>query len=474
MSQRAPHERFLEDLSCKAENAFCADCGGRDPKWASATLGIFICYDCAGIHRSLGTHISFVRSVTLDKWKPHQVEQMKTIGNKRANEFWEGNYRQQVQKPHPHATPQQRDVFIRAKYERRMFTADQDPPAAPAPSVPSVAVPSASPKPQLPTPPVTMQKQVVKPPVTFKAGNSALSRMRQNLAMGGSQKEEAPKEQCPTVETTDFLSDGPPQAPLSSLATRPAAQESLIDFDDGLASTLAEVSSESVMSSPPSISPSPSPPPSNMSGLFSGLSLKADSNGSSRSASPSPPTSGFAFSFLNSSANGQSPVGSSGANVLDDNQSSPFDFLQPATTTPTTPHPSPVMLSPSPSPPPVLSSAPNTSSAQPAPSPIGHCYVPPGYVLMQGAPSPANPSGAILVPAAMVPQHLGRQGPTTQSFPVQSSANVSHPPFSFASVPNPAFVPTPPAAGSAFSFIGGSSAPAQDSSSAGSSFAFIK
>lgn len=44
------------------------------PRWASWSLGIFLCINCAGIHRSLGTHISRVKSATLDKWTEEQVE----------------------------------------------------------------------------------------------------------------------------------------------------------------------------------------------------------------------------------------------------------------------------------------------------------------------------------------------------------------------------------------------------------------
>lgn len=49
-------------------NDKCADCGARKPKWASINLGIMLCIECSGIHRSLGVHISKVRSVTLDDW----------------------------------------------------------------------------------------------------------------------------------------------------------------------------------------------------------------------------------------------------------------------------------------------------------------------------------------------------------------------------------------------------------------------
>ena len=68
-------------LKEEAENNRCVDCNGPDPQWASISHGTFICLTCAGVHRGLGVHISFVRSLNLDSWSAKQLKLMSAGGN---------------------------------------------------------------------------------------------------------------------------------------------------------------------------------------------------------------------------------------------------------------------------------------------------------------------------------------------------------------------------------------------------------
>ena len=123
--------RRLEVLLKLPENTFCADCGARGPRWGSVKLGIFICPQCAGIHRKLGTHISFVQSVSIDKWKPEWVELAERVGNRVSNDYYESNVPAHLVRPTPSqcsggdtidsVTASRLEKWLRNKYELKLF-----------------------------------------------------------------------------------------------------------------------------------------------------------------------------------------------------------------------------------------------------------------------------------------------------------------------------------------------------------------
>lgn len=69
-------------------NQTCVDCNNNKPQWASVSYGTLVCLECSGQHRSLGVHLSFVRSVQMDSWTARQIQAMERSGGNAAfNEY---------------------------------------------------------------------------------------------------------------------------------------------------------------------------------------------------------------------------------------------------------------------------------------------------------------------------------------------------------------------------------------------------
>ncbi|KAG0284292.1 hypothetical protein BGZ96_011319 [Linnemannia gamsii] len=113
-------------------NTLCAECGAKNPDWCVINLGVLVCIECSGIHRSLGTHISKVRSFTLDtnSYTKDLVEFIRSVGNRISNQIWEANLvaetdpgstKAAFRKPVVNDAREYKVSFIRKKYVERAF-----------------------------------------------------------------------------------------------------------------------------------------------------------------------------------------------------------------------------------------------------------------------------------------------------------------------------------------------------------------
>lgn len=91
LAEQLNRQYLVKLLYENVSNRKCADCNSLNPEWCSINFGIVMCIECSGIHRSLGTHITKVRSLTLDvvTFTPDLVALFKRIGNETANSYWE-------------------------------------------------------------------------------------------------------------------------------------------------------------------------------------------------------------------------------------------------------------------------------------------------------------------------------------------------------------------------------------------------
>jgi len=115
-------------------NQICADCSAQDPTWISTSIGCLICIECSGVHRSLGTHISKIRSFELDRWSD-KIEMVEKLDNADVNSVFEFHIPQDHQKPTILSDRESREKYITDKYVNKVFMKKQSPKSPPLPAI---------------------------------------------------------------------------------------------------------------------------------------------------------------------------------------------------------------------------------------------------------------------------------------------------------------------------------------------------
>ncbi|KAM4585291.1 arf-GAP with dual PH domain-containing protein 2-like isoform 1-T1 [Odontesthes bonariensis] len=125
MATLGRNHKILLDLVRQPGNNLCADCAAPEPDWASYTLGVFVCLNCSGMHRNL-PNVSKVKSIRLDYWEDSLIKFMQERGNSAAKAIFEKCVPAFFYKPQQKDCVVLKDQWIRAKYERREFTGENN------------------------------------------------------------------------------------------------------------------------------------------------------------------------------------------------------------------------------------------------------------------------------------------------------------------------------------------------------------
>ena len=114
-----PHYKEINKLLQQPQNKHCADCNAANPTWTSINIGVFVCINCAGIHRQLGVSLSKIKSITLDIIQQDVVNALKCVNNEIVNKYWEAKVENKNKMKQDEVMK-----FIKEKYEEKKYVVD--------------------------------------------------------------------------------------------------------------------------------------------------------------------------------------------------------------------------------------------------------------------------------------------------------------------------------------------------------------
>jgi hypothetical protein len=81
----------IEFRRAPENNNQCAECEAKDPLWVSLTFGVFLCDECAQIHKNMGAWNQLKSIHKTSKWSPEEINALKAMGNAKAKEKYVKN-----------------------------------------------------------------------------------------------------------------------------------------------------------------------------------------------------------------------------------------------------------------------------------------------------------------------------------------------------------------------------------------------
>ncbi|AAS54097.1 AFR725Cp [Eremothecium gossypii ATCC 10895] len=101
-------------------NSACCDCrSDKQVEWISLNILCVVCINCSGVHRSLGAHVSKMRSLTLDSFSsPESLQLLKCVSNQNVNSLYES---EDLPPIFPENSIDQRKSYITDKYVSKKY-----------------------------------------------------------------------------------------------------------------------------------------------------------------------------------------------------------------------------------------------------------------------------------------------------------------------------------------------------------------
>lgn len=111
-------QKILRTLMRNASNKKCADCGEQCAVNVDTTHGIFVCTNCAGIHREFGDRI---KSVSMASFGQEEISLLQAQTNEDFNSQWMAKWSPQECPLPLNADDNRRRAFLQAKYQEKRW-----------------------------------------------------------------------------------------------------------------------------------------------------------------------------------------------------------------------------------------------------------------------------------------------------------------------------------------------------------------